>query len=63
MTVLKAFLKNVYGIEKCYLKDSEQSEAIKQLTGKKTLAVKDIENLKALGIDIIIEAEKTVFEK
>jgi hypothetical protein len=61
MIILKAYLKNVYGKTVCYLKEGDRAEAIKKLTGKKTLLPTDIEALKELNVFVKIEAERTEF--
>lgn len=47
------YIKNVYGIDRIYIKDPKLAEAIARITGKKTIEENQIENFKELGIEFI----------
>ena len=51
--VIEIFRKNVYGLEKIYVKDLRMAGAIRALTGKITIDVKDMANLKFLGFTFL----------
>jgi hypothetical protein len=42
-------IKNHYGNQLHYVKDKEIAETLSRLTGRKTLTLDDIDNLKKLG--------------
>ena len=44
--------KNVYGNENIYVCESIYAQQISQLTGKRTVSLKDLEALKALGVTV-----------
>lgn len=46
--VIEYYTKNVYGIEKMYVKDEEVAGCITALTGKKTIEARDMKNLTVL---------------
>ena len=50
--ILETFTKCVYGTDLIYIKDETLRKAITGLTGKKTIDSYDIENLKALGLEV-----------
>ncbi len=50
MITIQIYIKNVYGKENIYMIESDASQSIRILTGKKTLDFHDITNLKKLGI-------------
>lgn len=45
--------RSVYGIEKLYITDAATAERVSRLTGRKTIEPRDIENLAALGVELI----------
>lgn len=45
--------RNCYGVDLIDVCDPHQAEIIGHLTGKKTVSLKDIDNLRALGHEVI----------
>lgn len=45
--------KSVYGVEKLYITDVKQAQAVSALTGRKTIETRDIEALRVLGIELV----------
>jgi hypothetical protein len=56
---IEVFIKNVYGNETIYIKNSDVAFAITQLTGNKTLTDSNIKWLKALGFEFVVVTERT----
>ncbi len=50
MHTVKIYTKNVYGVTKIYMVESEQTNTIQALIGKKTIDKQDIKLLQNLGI-------------
>ena len=51
MTTIKIYKKNVWGNDLIYIKDEKEAEAMRKLTGRKTINASDIRTLEALGFD------------
>lgn len=56
---IQVFIKNNYGQEMIYVKDSKIANLISRFTGRKTLTSWDIETLKLWGFEIEVVAERT----
>jgi hypothetical protein len=56
---IQVFIKNVYGKENIYIKDSKVANLISRLTGRITLTEWDIETLKMMGFELEVVAERT----
>jgi len=46
---IEYYTKNVYGLEKNYVKDTDMARKIQELTGNKTLTEDNMEALEGLG--------------
>lgn len=49
---IKYYIKNVYGVDRIYIKNADQARAISALTGQKTVSAAQLEALKLLGVNI-----------
>jgi uncharacterized membrane-anchored protein len=49
--MIEYYAKNVYGIERYYVKDEKTAKIFQAITGRKTLEAKDLHNFKELGIE------------
>lgn len=49
--IIEYYKKNVYGIERTYIKDEKLEQVIVNLTGQKTLSESAMEALKELGVE------------
>jgi hypothetical protein len=56
---IQVFIKNVYGKENIYIKDSKVANLISRLTGRITLTEGDIQTLKLMGFELEVIAERT----
>ena len=54
--VIEYYKKNVYGIEKYYILDKNIAKIVSELTGKKTIDIRDINNLISLGLEFNYKA-------
>lgn len=45
--------RQVYGLEKLYITDPKQAQAVSALTGRKTIEQRDIDALAILGITLV----------
>lgn len=50
--IIEYYGKNVYGNTLFYIKDKEIAEAVRILTGQKTITPRDGEGLKMLGFEL-----------
>lgn len=53
MSTVSYHKKSVYGVEKLYITDAKQAQAVSALTGRKTIETRDIEALRVLGIELV----------
>lgn len=51
MKTIEIYRKNVYGVEKTYIKDQKTAVAIGELTGKVTIDARDMKCLEFLGFN------------
>lgn len=52
MPVIKYYIKNVYGVDRIYIKDKDQADAFYALTGSKTVSAAQLAALKILGFEV-----------
>lgn len=48
---IQYYIKDVYGLPCMYIANAEQANAIRKLTGRKTISKSDIQALNSLGLD------------